>query len=104
MSTRIARWLALTLGVGALIAAPAQADPHHGKHHGKWLKPGNLLVSTSVYSRANIEPGVTELPPGCSGGGCQPAIAGSAFPSVFNNGDSSSFGGEVGVRAPGSLT
>jgi hypothetical protein len=81
MSTRIARGLALTLGLGALIAAPAQADPDHEKS----LEPGNLLVSTSVYSPANIKPGVTELPPGCSGGGCKPAVADGAFPYVFNN-------------------
>ncbi len=81
MPTRIARALALTVGLGALIAVPAQADPDHEKSP----EPGNLLLSTSVYSPADIQPGVTELPPGCTGGGCKPAVADGAFPYVFNN-------------------
>jgi hypothetical protein len=34
---------------------------------------------------ANIQPGVTELPPGCSGAGCMLAVAPGTFPYVFNN-------------------
>ena len=80
MRTSIARGLALTVGLGALIAAPAQADRgHHG-----FLEPGNLLVSTSVYSPADITQGVTELPPGCTTN-CMPASAGGDYPFVFNN-------------------
>ena len=82
MSSRIARGLALALGLGALIAAPAQGRDWHG---GPPLRPGNLLVSESTYSPADIQPGVTQLPPGCTGSGCAPAVADGAFPFVFNN-------------------
>ena len=82
MSTRIARGLALTAGLGALIAAPAQAHDWHGRPN---LEPGNLLVSESSFTTADIQPGVTELPPGCTGTGCTPAVADGAYPFVFNN-------------------
>jgi hypothetical protein len=81
MWTGIVRGLALSLGLCVLIAAPAQAD--FGQGGG--LEPGNLLVSTSVYSPPNIQAGVTQLPPGCTGTGCMTAVAGNAFPYVFNN-------------------
>ena len=53
MSTRIARGLALTLGLGALIAAPAQA---HGWSGRPFLTPGDLLLSESTYAPAEIQP------------------------------------------------
>jgi hypothetical protein len=82
MSTRIARGLALTLGLGALIAAPAQA---HGWSGRPFLTPGDLLLSESTYTPAEIQPGVTELPPGCTGSNCMAAVADGTFPYVFNN-------------------
>ena len=80
MRTSITRGLALAVGLGALIAAPAQADPGHQG----LLRPGNLLVSTSVYSPADITQGVTQLPPGCTTN-CMLASAPSDYPFVFNN-------------------
>ena len=81
MLTRVARALGLTLGLGALVAVPAQADPGQGTP----LARGNLLVSNSIYEPGNIVPGVTELPPGCTGSGCMLAVAPNTFPFVFNN-------------------
>lgn len=72
MSSRIARGLALSLGLGALVAAPAQAQDWHGPSP---LMRGNLLVSESTYAPAEITPGVTRLPPGCTGSACVPAVA-----------------------------
>jgi hypothetical protein len=96
MSTRIARGLALALGLGVLITAPAQADPGHLGHRGS-LQPGDLLVSTSDYVPAEIQPGITELPPGCTGTGCMTAVADGTFPYVFNNDSVDAF---FGVTSP----
>ncbi len=98
MSKRFTRGLALTLGLGALIAAPAQANDWH--HHAPLL-PGNLLVSESTYASAPITAGVTQLPPGCATapiGSCATAVAdGNSFPFVFNNDSVDSF---FGVTSP----
>ena len=73
---------ALVMCVGA---STAQADGWHHGHRGPELIPGSLLLSTSEYTPAEITPGVTELPPGCIGSGCTPAIADGTYPFVFNN-------------------
>ena len=51
-----------------------------------FLRPGNLLVSRVVYDNnpANLTPGVTVLPPGCTSG-CATATADGTYPGVFNN-------------------
>jgi hypothetical protein len=84
------RALRLTASVGCALAmcglaSSAQADAWHHGHGGAPLIPGNLLLSTSYYSPADIQPGVTELPPGCAGSNCAPAVADGAYPYVFNN-------------------
>ena len=60
------------------------------------LTPGNLLVSTSVWTQdASITPGTTQLPPNCgsSAAPCATAVAPGTYPLVFNNdGIDSSFG------------
>jgi hypothetical protein len=66
-------------------ASAAQADSWHHGRFGDALIPGNLLLSTSEYTPADITAGVTQLPPGCSGTGCTTAIAGGTYPFVFNN-------------------
>jgi hypothetical protein len=93
MSSRIARGLGLILGLGALMTAPAQAHDRHGR----LLIPGNLLVSESTYAPADITPGVTELPPGCAGSACTPAVADGTYPFVFNNDSADAF---FGVTSP----
>lgn len=97
MSSRIARGLALSLGLGALVAAPAQAQDWHGQSP---LMRGNLLVSESTYAPAEITPGVTQLPPGCTGSACVPAVADGTYPFVFNNGSADPF---FGVTSPAFL-
>jgi hypothetical protein len=79
----------------ALAPGSAQAQSRFGFGSPR-LEPGNLLVSTSQYREADIQPGVTVLPPGCTTG-CATATADGAYPYVFNNDivDSS-----FGVAAP----
>jgi hypothetical protein len=56
---------------------------------GNLFFPGNLVVSRSVYVNTNsITAGQTVLPPDCSLANCPSpvtAVAGSAYPYVFNN-------------------
>ena len=79
----------------ALVPGAAQAQSRFGLGSPR-LEPGNLLVSTSQFREADIQPGVTVLPPGCTSG-CATATADGAYPYVFNNDivDSS-----FGVAAP----
>jgi hypothetical protein len=77
------------IALGAALAAPAQAGQDHGRsrmrHRHELLMPGNLLVSRSAYSTADIQPGVTQLPPGCTAGNCVTATNGGEYPDVFDN-------------------
>jgi hypothetical protein len=79
------RWTTAATAVGATLAlglsGTAQAAEHGGHDS---LSPGNLVVSTSVYHEADIQPGVTVLPPGCTSD-CATATADGAYPYVFNN-------------------
>lgn len=84
-----------TLAVGAL-AAGAQADQPFWGHGSNPLRPGNLLVSRTVYQAANITPGTTMLPPGCTTG-CAPATADGTYPTVFNN---DLIDGSFGITSP----
>ncbi len=87
--TVAARAVATALAVTAAVAAPAQA--HQGRDswgsggHHEFLAPGNLLLSSSFYTPADIQAGVTQLPPGCSAGNCVTATADGTYPYVFNN-------------------
>jgi hypothetical protein len=87
--------LAACAAAAMAVLAPgvAHAQPSLGSAR---LAPGNLLVSTSQYREADIQPGVTVLPPGCTTE-CATATADGAYPYVFNNDivDSS-----FGVAAP----
>ena len=76
-------------------AAPAAALAHDGG--GDQLRPGNLLVSGSTYREADIQPGVTQLPPGCTAANCVTATADGAYPYVFNN---DAADGSFGVTSP----
>src|ERR1700722_317860 len=90
-----ARTAALTLtsaALGAVLVAPAYADPGPGfggpggglGGHAT-LQPRNLLVSRAVYEpTSKLTAGSTELPPGCTTG-CVTATAGAAYPQVWNN-------------------
>jgi hypothetical protein len=67
-------------------AALAHGGPGHGHHpRPAPLVPGNLLISRSVFTPADITAGVTQLPPGCTGSNCATAIADGNYPETFNN-------------------
>jgi hypothetical protein len=67
-------------------AALAHGGPRHGHHpRPARLVPGNLLISRSVFTPADITAGVTQLPPGCTGSNCATAIADGNYPETFNN-------------------
>jgi hypothetical protein len=85
---------ALAVAIGAALPASALA---HDWNHGSRLIPGNLLVSGSTYRDADIQPGVTQLPPGCTAGNCGTATSDGAYPYVFNN---DIIDGSFGVTSP----
>jgi hypothetical protein len=100
---RLAVPVAATALTGALVAAgPAAGATAHGQfpgQQGSWFQPGNLVVSGSVYTgtASLFTPGVTELPPGCSGTACTPAVADGTYPGVFNN---DTVDGSFGITSP----
>src|SRR5580693_4859700 len=100
---RITVPLAATALAGTLIAASpaagATAHRGHQSYQRPWFLPGNLVLSGSVYTgQASLfTPGVTELPPGCVGSACTPAVADGTYPGVFNN-DASD--GSFGITSP----
>jgi hypothetical protein len=106
---RLTAPLAAAALAGALVAAaPASGAvvhvtshwARHGWGHGRpWFQPGNLVVSGSNYvgTASLFTPGVTELPPGCVGSACTPAVADGTYPGVFNN-DASD--GSFGITSP----
>jgi hypothetical protein len=97
---RITQGRLRAVGALAAITAMAASAPGalaDGRHdEGGRLRPGNLLVSTSRYREADIQPGVTQLPPGCTSG-CATATADGAYPYVFNN---DLVDGSFGVTSP----
>jgi hypothetical protein len=81
------RVFAVATAVAGSAAAAALALPGAAQAFGPPnapLLPNNLLVSTSIYHQADIQPGVTQLPPGCTSG-CVAATTDGAYPYVFNN-------------------
>ena len=85
LATAAAGIAGLLAAVGPLSASGATADAHGGQR--PWFLPGNLVLSGSYYTgQADLfTPGVTELPPGCTGSGCTAAVADGSYPYVFNN-------------------
>jgi hypothetical protein len=77
----ISSGLTLSLLLSGVAFAPAAlADDDGG------LRPGNLLLSRSVYDvNPSIVAGVTQLPPNCTGSNCVTANANGAYPTVFDN-------------------
>jgi hypothetical protein len=78
--------LALAAAVSGSLIAATGASASAGQHHDGFLRPGNLLVSGSVYQNdpGLLTPGVTVLPPGCTSG-CVTATNDGSYPGVFNN-------------------
>ncbi len=83
--------LAAVAGSISILAIPAAgASATHGRgNHG--FTPGNLLVTTGVWTtNADITAGTTQLPPNCASANptyvtCLPAVAPGTYPIVFNN-------------------
>ena len=74
--------LPVILVMASLVMAAAAQARSRGRDE---TSPGTqLLVSGSRYREADIQPGVTVLPPGCTSG-CATATADGAYPYVFNN-------------------
>jgi hypothetical protein len=86
--TGVAAGLVVLSAAGVLATtttAGASARPADRGHHGSAIVPGDLLVSESSYvSDPGIVTGATVLPPGAGSAGVT-AIAGGAYPQVFNN-------------------
>src|ERR1700733_1804149 len=71
---------------GGVAAAGAPAGASAAGSGFRFILPGNLLVSESVYTNdPNIVAGQTQLPPGCTGANCVTATANGTYPQVFNN-------------------
>jgi hypothetical protein len=92
------RAVGLTVTVVAITTA-ILALPIGAAYGASTFTPGNLLVSTSVWTtNASITAGTTQLPPNCGGttypdAPCVTAQAGGSYPTVFNNdGTDASFG------------
>jgi hypothetical protein len=98
---RPARWrLALVLAplaaVSLVAGTAAGASAHVGDQ--SWFRPGNLVVSRSVYvgTPGLLQPGVTVLPPGCTSG-CAVANSDGSYPGVWNN---DAVDGSFGITSP----
>ncbi len=98
------RWRASLAASAALLAGTLAAvgatggSPAHANDH-PWFLPGYLVVSRSVYvgTAGLIQPGVTQLPAGCVGANCMPAVADGSYPGVWNN---DSADGSFGITSP----
>ena len=84
--TGIAAFVTVLSAAGVLAAAAATgASAAPAAAGGRYLAPGDLLVSESYYTNdPNIVAGTTQLPPGCTTG-CATAVANGNYPYVFNN-------------------
>jgi hypothetical protein len=81
---RLALILAPLTAVSLVAGNAAGASAHVGGR--SWFRPGNLVVSRSVYvgTPGLLQPGVTVLPPGCTSG-CVVAHSDGSYPGVWNN-------------------
>ena len=74
--------LPVILLMASLVATAAAQARSHGRDGSS--AGTQLEISGSRYREADIQPGVTVLPPGCTSG-CATATADGAYPYVFNN-------------------
>jgi hypothetical protein len=96
--------LAAVAGSVSMFAMPGAADATPAPGPGpSWLTPGNLLVTTGVWTtNADITAGTTQLPPNCATANpayvtCETAVAPGTYPIVFNN---DAADGSFGVTEP----
>jgi hypothetical protein len=88
--------LTVVTGGSLIAAANGGASAHEPE---AYFRPGNLLVSGSVYEPADIKAGVTVLPPGCTSG-CGVANSDGTYPQVWNNDLAD---GSFGITSPAFL-
>ncbi len=95
---------AVLLTVGVVVTSTTVLAVPIGAAYGEnTFTPGNLVVSTSVWTtNANITAGSTELPPNCgvapyTKATCATAVANGTYPQVFNN---DTVDGSFGVSQP----
>src|SRR5215472_16972337 len=95
--TGIAAFLTVLSVAGALAATAAGtgATALAASSNSNKVKPGELLVSGTIYQDPGIVAGQTQLPAGCTTG-CATAVAGGAYPDVFNN---ASVDGSFGITS-----
>jgi hypothetical protein len=76
-----------SLAVTLLLSGVASSNGALADDDNANFKPGNLLVSRSVYDNnpKNVVAGTTLLPPNCVAPNCATATDGGAYPFVFNN-------------------
>ena len=74
--------LTAALSISAIVGASSAV----AEDHGGGFKPGNLLVSRSVYDNrpANVVIGMS-LPPNCVAPNCVIATSDGSYPNVWNN-------------------
>jgi hypothetical protein len=79
--------VALLLSSVAVLSGLAGATRALADDDGVEFKPGNVLLSRSVYDNnpGNVTAGVTLLPPNCVAPNCVTAVADGTYPNVFNN-------------------
>ena len=101
---RRSRWrvpLVATLAMltASSLVAGASTSASAGGFGRPFFSPGNLVVSGSDYQSdpSLITPGVTQLPPGCTGSNCVTATNDGTYPGVFNN---ALVDGSFGVTSP----
>ena len=83
-----------SLSLTALAVTSASGSPT--SHEGQSLRPGNLLVSRSVYENVSgLGVGAT-LPPGCTAS-CVTSVNDGTYPYVFNN---APVDGSFGITSP----
>jgi hypothetical protein len=75
--------LAVTLFLSGVVGATGALADDDGVE----FKPGNLLISRSVYDNnpANVAAGTTVLPPNCVPANCVTATADGSYPNIWNN-------------------
>jgi predicted lipoprotein with Yx(FWY)xxD motif len=100
---RVTLALAAAVLTGSSLAAATSASAAPRDHEGSFLRPGNLLVTTGVWTtNADINAGTTQLPPNCATANpayvtCGTAVAPGTYPIVFNN---DAADGSFGVTQP----
>jgi hypothetical protein len=95
--TGIAAFVTVLSAAGVLAAAAGTGTAALAANsNSNKIKPGDLLVSGTIFQQPDIVAGQTQLPPGCAPANCVTAVANGAYPQVFNN---ASVDGSFGITS-----